>query len=79
MTKGAACIILLLTIFTGGFVILIIWDVGFGTLVAACIDEEGCNCWYAILGIVQLILIQLYGIGYVWSLLTSIMIMCRAY
>ena len=48
-------------------------------MVAACADEAGCNCWYAILGILQLICIQFYGIGYAWSLLTSIMILCHAY
>lgn len=47
-------------------------------MIAACIDMNGCNCWYAILGIVQLICIQFYGIGYIWSVITSIMILCRA-
>ena len=42
-------------------------------------DERGCNCGIVCLGITQLIFVAAFGVGYVWSFISGLITLCRAY
>lgn len=52
---------------------------GLGTCIGGCMDERGCNCSVVCLGITQLIFVAAFGVGYVWSFISGLITLCRAY
>ena len=41
---------------------------GTGTLIASCLDEQGCNCQTVLLSILQALLVPLCFVGWIWAI-----------
>ena len=42
-------------------------------------DERGCNCAIVCLGLSQFLFVALFGVGYVWSFISGLITLIRAY